>query len=262
MSPIILFFLFPINGHVIVWVAYYSLYSSFCILQVQINRKKWSKANSCLLRHNTVNGLGTNRCRIGHRIVKLKVFITCPEIISHSWPTRVFPSLHHLLLYCTLYNSTCTKVAYYSHSSGKMCLLFSHQIESLLCLNLCWHNLPGLLGGPKCPPVFEIRPIAVQCYFAYQVNCVRLDVHNISNMSIAYNILWIQHAIMQCMCKLPCVHAQHMSYTSMKCPPYMQLAIIHTHPTRPACHSMCMHNIYTVVPLELCPHGQAHALLC
>ena len=39
------------------------------------------------------------------------------------------------------------------------------------------------------------------------------------------------------------VIAQHMSYTSMKCPSYTHNLPSSTCPTRPACYSMCMHNI-------------------
>ena len=70
-----------------------------------------------------------------------------PRDNQPQWATRLFPSLqplYCLLLYCTLYNCvqlTCN-LAYYTHSSGKMCLLFSPK-QRALCLKLCCHNLPG-----------------------------------------------------------------------------------------------------------------------
>jgi len=75
-------------------------------------------------------------------------------------PKLVAPVLFTTILY-TVQLCTCTKaylqsIAYYSHSSGKMCLLFQHnsytKIESLLCLKLCWHNLPG----PTCETIASI----------------------------------------------------------------------------------------------------------
>jgi len=45
------------------------------------------------------------RCRIGHTIVKLKLFITCPEIIGPQEYSPACSWLYCLLLYCTLYNS-------------------------------------------------------------------------------------------------------------------------------------------------------------
>ena len=74
-------------------------------------------------------------------------WITCPEIISHNGPqgySQACSPLYCLLLYCTLYNCvhvlklTCN-LAYYSHSSGKMCLLFqynSHQNREPIMLKI------------------------------------------------------------------------------------------------------------------------------
>ena len=78
--------------------------------------------------------------------------------MAHKGIPKLVAPLYCLLLYCTLYNCihvlklTCN-LAYYSHSSGK-CAYYSSiiliKIESLLCLKLCWHNLPGPSVQPLC----------------------------------------------------------------------------------------------------------------
>ena len=80
-------------------------------------------------------------------------------------PKLVAPCIYCLLLYCTLYNYvhvlklTCN-LAYYSHSSGKMCLLFQHNSHQnkvpILCLKLCWHNLPGPIVIPCSAHMLQI----------------------------------------------------------------------------------------------------------
>ena len=83
-------------------------------------------------------------------------------------PNLVVPcTVYYYTVHCTLYNCvhvlklTCN-LAYYSHSSGKMCLYYSSiiltKIESLLCLKLCWHNLPG---PTHCP--LEVRAQRIHC---------------------------------------------------------------------------------------------------
>jgi len=104
-------------------------------------------------------------------------------MVHKGIPKLVAPVLFTTILY-TVQLCTCTKAypqsgLYYSHSSGKMCLLFQHNShqnrEPILCLKLCWHNLPGPtnMAHIGCDTLFTVGA----CYMHDSIDTLGLIEH-------------------------------------------------------------------------------------